>query len=104
MSAPKRKDASGASGGEAQEPGAAPQRGAGSYVREWVNCGSPYCRTCAPGGQGTHGPYWYLYLWRDGKHSKRYIGKSLPQSARPGGSAVPAPEPPGRVPGETAAG
>ena len=22
---------------------------------EWVNCGSPYCRKCTPGGQGAHG-------------------------------------------------
>ena len=48
---------------------------------EWLNCGSPYCRKCAPGAQGSHGPYWYLYLWRDGKHLKRYIGKHLPKSA-----------------------
>ena len=62
----------------AREPGTAAGRGAGSYVLEWVNCGSPYCQKCTPGGQGAHGPYWYLYLWRDGRHLKRYIGKSLP--------------------------
>ena len=62
----------------AREPGTAAGRGAGSYVLEWANCGSPYCRKCTPGGQGAHGPYWYLYLWRDGRHLKRYIGKSLP--------------------------
>jgi len=71
-------------------------RGAGSYVREWANCGSPYCRTCVPGGQGTHGPYWYLYLWRDGRHIKRYVGKALPQAAGldPGEQAIPNPGPP----------
>src|SRR5204862_5311992 len=42
-----------------------------------VNCGSPYCRKCVEGGQGSHGPYWYRYLWRDGKHLKRYVGKQL---------------------------
>jgi hypothetical protein len=61
----------------------------GSYVREWVNCGSPYCRKCVPGGQGSHGPYWYLYLWRDGQHLKRYIGKQLPESALPRGGQQP---------------
>ena len=71
-------------------------RGAGSYVREWANCGSPYCRTCVPGGQGSHGPYWYVYLWRDGRHIKRYVGKALPQAAGldPGEQAIPNPGPP----------
>ena len=66
---------------DAQEPGIPTERGAGSYVREWVNCGSPYCRKCVPGGQGAHGPYWYVYLWRNGKHLKRYVGKNLPEPA-----------------------
>ena len=53
-------------------------RGAGSYNLEWVNCGSPYCRECSPGSQGAHGPYWYCYLWRNGRHVKRYTGETLP--------------------------
>ena len=64
----------------AREPGVATGSGAGSYVLEWVNCGSPYCRKCTPGGQGAHGPYWYVYLWRDDRHLKRYVGKTVPPS------------------------
>ena len=64
-----------------REPGTAAGRGAGSYILEWANCGSPYCRTCAPGGQGSHGPYWYRYFWQAGRHRKQYVGKTLPQAA-----------------------
>ena len=66
-----------------QAPATADTR-AGSYVLEWVNRGSRYCRRCTPGGQGAYGPYWYLYLWREGRHLKRYVGKTLPASARNG--------------------
>jgi hypothetical protein len=100
----KRNEGPAADGGGRQEPEAAAQRGAGSYVREWVNCGSPYCRACAPGGPGTHGPYWYFYAWRDGKHLKRYVGKSLPRSALRAPQEPAPPESPGRGLGETASG
>jgi hypothetical protein len=60
---------------------AAAKEASGSYVLEWVNCGSPYCRRCSPGAAGTHGPYWYVYRWNQGKHIKRYVGKTLPESA-----------------------
>ena len=56
---------------------------AGSYVLELVNCGSPYCRKCAPGSPAAHGPYWYLYRWENGTHVKRYVGKTLPESTVP---------------------
>jgi len=80
MSAHKRKGKGAQAKGRttARKPDVASGRGAGSYVLEWVNCGSPYCRKCAPGDQGAHGPYWYFYQWRDGKHLKRYVGKTLP--------------------------
>jgi hypothetical protein len=80
-SAHKREMGQVTSDAGAQEPATSRERGNGSYVLEWVNCGNPYCRKCAPGGQGAHGPYWYVYLWRNGKHLKRYVGKNLPQSA-----------------------
>jgi len=98
MSAPKRKEGPDSPGGAAAEDAAVAGRGAGSYVREWVNCGSPYCRTCAAGGQGTHGPYWYLYLWCDGRHRKRYIGKILPQSAGPAPAGQDGAQPGGQAP------
>ena len=43
MSAHKRKGKGAQAKGSttAREPGAATGRGAGSYVLEWVNCGSP---------------------------------------------------------------
>ena len=82
MSAHKRREKATQAGGSttARKPGTAAGRGAGSYVLEWVNCGSPYCRKCTPGGPGAHGPYWYWYVWRDGRHLKRYVGKTLPSS------------------------
>ena len=93
MAAPKRKTRPAASHPPAQEPGATSGPSAGSYVLEWVNCGSPYCRKCVPGGQGSHGPYWYRYLWRDGQHLKQYVGKQLPESVLAQAGQQPAVEP-----------
>jgi hypothetical protein len=61
-----------------QEPGAMGIVAPAPNNLEWVNCGSPYCRECSPGSQGAHGPYLDCYLWRNGRHVKRYIGKTLP--------------------------
>ena len=51
----------------------------GTYVQEMVNCGKLKCRSCKPGGKGSHGPYWYYYWVENHKTRKRYIGKELPE-------------------------
>jgi hypothetical protein len=47
---------------------------AGTLRLEMVKCGKDRCKKCERGGG--HGPYWYLYLRRNGKLTSRYIGKT----------------------------
>ena len=49
---------------------------AGTLRLERVKCGKDRCKKCKA-GEG-HGPYWYLYVRRNGKLTSRYIGKMLP--------------------------
>ncbi len=60
--------------------------GAGTLRLEMVKCGKERCRKCAEGPG--HGPYWYLYLRRNGKLTSRYIGKMLPDELEVGKSIV----------------
>lgn len=48
-----------------------------TYRLESVRCGKPGCRSCP------HGPYWYAYFREQGKLRSRYIGRELPQGAKP---------------------
>jgi Family of unknown function (DUF6788) len=76
MPAHKRRETPAETVGVAQET-------RGSYVLEWVNCGSPYCRRCSPGAAGTHGPYWYVYRWQQGNTSSAMSARrclSLPRA------------------------
>jgi hypothetical protein len=57
-----------------------PARGGGSFVLQKVKCGKPSCHCAKPGGE-LHGPYWYLYIKRNGKRSSKYIGKNKPPEA-----------------------
>ena len=50
--------------------------GRGTLRREKVSCGKKACKKCADGP--SHGPYWYLYYYRNGKLASRYLGKNLP--------------------------
>jgi hypothetical protein len=47
---------------------------AGTLRLEMVKCGKARCKKCER-GEG-HGPYWYLYVRRNGKLISRYIGKT----------------------------
>jgi hypothetical protein len=51
--------------------------GKATYRLEPVKCGKAGCTRCP------HGPYWYAYWREDGRLRSRYIGKSLPEGARP---------------------
>lgn len=42
------------------------------YRRQYVRCGRK-CKRCP------HGPYWYAYQKSNGKLSKTYIGRELPE-------------------------
>ena len=48
----------------------------GTLRREKVSCGKKACKKCADGP--SHGPYWYLYYYRNGKLASKYLGKNLP--------------------------
>lgn len=61
--------------------------GAGTLRLERVRCGKERCKKCAV-GEG-HGPYWYLYLRKNGKLASKYLGKIIPEG-------LPYPEPAGR--------
>ena len=50
--------------------------GGGTLRREKVGCGKQACKKCADGP--SHGPYWYLYYYRNGKLASKYLGKNLP--------------------------
>jgi hypothetical protein len=52
----------------------------GTYIKEYVRCGKPGCKTCSE--LGGHGPYWYHYSSEKGKTRKRYIGKNKPADAK----------------------
>ena len=52
----------------------------GTLRLEMVKCGKDRCKKCER-GEG-HGPYWYLYLRRNGKLISRYIGKMIPDKLR----------------------
>jgi hypothetical protein len=43
-------------------------------------CGQARCRKCRE-GEG-HGPYWYAYQTTDGRTTRTYIGKELPEFIR----------------------
>jgi hypothetical protein len=49
-----------------------------TYRQEYIRCGKPACKRCAPGADG-HGPYWYAYRRsrKNGRMEKRYLGKTL---------------------------
>jgi hypothetical protein len=49
---------------------------AGTLRLEMVKCGKERCKKCTEGP--AHGPYWYLYLRKNGKLISRYIGKMIP--------------------------
>jgi Family of unknown function (DUF6788) len=51
---------------------------AGTLRLEMVKCGKDRCKKCGERGEG-HGPYWYLYLRRNGKLTSCYIGKTIPE-------------------------
>jgi hypothetical protein len=44
----------------------------GSVLPQYKRCGKPNC-ACAGADGEKHGPYWYLFITKDGKTSKRYI-------------------------------
>jgi hypothetical protein len=47
----------------------------GTLRREKVRCGKKGCKKCKEGP--AHGPYWYLYYYRNGRLTSKYIGKEL---------------------------
>jgi hypothetical protein len=48
------------------------------YRQQYVRCGKPTCKKCAPHGPG-HGPYWYGFYWDYQQSTKSfYVGKQLP--------------------------
>jgi len=46
----------------------------GCYRLEKIKCGAKKCK-CTRGE--LHGPYWYLYLYKEGTLRSKYIGKNL---------------------------
>ena len=52
-----------------------PARGRGSYVLQRVGCGKASCH-CVKPGRELHGPYWYLYIKKDGRTRSKYIGRA----------------------------
>lgn len=58
-------------------PEPAPEATSTTYRQEMIKCGKALCRKCADGQRG-HGPYWYAYTHKDGKTTKKYIGKTAP--------------------------
>ncbi len=51
-----------------------------TYQLERVRCG---CKTCHCAKGRGHGPYWYGYWSVNGKTRSKYVGKTLPEEARP---------------------
>src|SRR5438876_1123211 len=50
-----------------------------TYHQQVSYCGKPRCKKCREGTG--HGPYWYAYKTVDGRTSRTYVGKTLPQEA-----------------------
>ncbi len=50
-----------------------------TYHQQVSYCGKPRCKKCREGTG--HGPYWYAYQTVDGRTSRTYVGKTLPQEA-----------------------
>lgn len=46
------------------------------FRRQYVRCGRGHCKRCP------HGPYWYTYAKSQGKMSKKYVGKELPEPVK----------------------
>src|SRR6202011_720717 len=51
-----------------------------TYHQQVSYCGKPRCRKCREGSG--HGPYWYAYQTVDGRTTRTYIGKTLPEGAQ----------------------
>jgi hypothetical protein len=51
--------------------------GTSCYQLQLVKCGKPGCK--CEGGK-LHGPYWYVYQRKDGRLTKKYIGKQRPSA------------------------
>jgi hypothetical protein len=59
-----------------------------SYHLQWSNCGKKRCRKCRDGGEG-HGPYWYAYrIDEQGRTTRTYIGKELPEGVTADGAVA----------------
>lgn len=52
------------------------QVGSITFRYETVRCGKENCSRCP------HGPYWYAYWKENGRTRSRYIGRTLPSTAR----------------------
>ncbi len=52
------------------------QIGSITFRYETVRCGKENCSRCP------HGPYWYAYWKEGGRTRSRYIGRTLPATAR----------------------
>ena len=52
------------------------------YRQEMIKCGKATCKRCSAGP--AHGPYWYAFTSTNGKTTKKYLGKELPKTFRPG--------------------
>jgi len=52
------------------------------YRQEMIKCGKATCKRCSTGP--AHGPYWYAFTTTNGKTTKKYLGKELPKTFRPG--------------------
>ena len=48
-----------------------------TYHQQVSYCGKSRCRKCREGNG--HGPYWYAYKTVDGKTTRSYVGKQLPE-------------------------
>lgn len=51
----------------------------GAVCTQMIRCGKPSCK-CARGE--LHGPYFYRFVWEDGKQRKRYVRKEELQQIR----------------------
>lgn len=49
-----------------------------TYEQQYTDCGKPNCSRCRTphGRKGSHGPYWYLCAYKNGKWYRIYIGKN----------------------------
>ncbi len=50
------------------------------YQLEKVKCGRPHCSE--ERDSAGHGPYWYAYVFRNGRYTSSFLGRRMPEELR----------------------